>query len=98
MPVTDKDKLHIYIFFLYRKHKTSIIFDTTWSVLPYLKVMICPFGAVMNHSEHELGKYPRGKPADVMISVSSLYSSWKQSEKFINTGKSLMIYYHRNYR
>ena len=45
----------------------------------YLKVIISPFSADMNHCEQEFGEYLMGNPSDMMLSVSSLYSSWKQS-------------------
>ena len=45
----------------------------------YLSVIISPFSADMNHCEQELGEYLMGNPSDMMLSVSSLYSSWKQS-------------------
>ena len=41
----------------------------------YLSVIISPFSADMNHCEQEFGEYLMGNPSDMMLSVSSLYSS-----------------------
>ena len=68
----------------YRKSPTAESeFSLVFFFHTYLKVIISPFSADMNHCEQEFGEYLMGNPSDMMLSVSSLYSSWKQSVEFI---------------